>query len=321
MKQSFHAKPFNGPFEDPGLYVRILREGRALMFDLGLTGSLSARDFLKTTDIFVSHTHIDHFISFDSLLRICLRKEAPVRIYGPEGFTDRVEGKLKSYTWNLIEEYPLVIEVSEVTGTDLNKSVFKAGNSFRREHTGTCTFDGVLLKDSFFTVSSSVLDHKIPCLAFSLQEDYHINIDKAKLDKMHIAVGPWLKELKTAIRENNTEESFSIEGKTYHYSDLRDIAHITRGQKLSYVVDVIGSEENINKIINLVRGSDVLYIETYFLDKDKDRARDRYHLTAKEAGRIATEAGVERLEAIHISPRYMNDPKKIIQEVHEEFRG
>jgi ribonuclease Z len=321
MKQSFHAKPFNGPFEDPGLYVRIFREGRSLMFDLGSTDSLSARDFLKTTDIFVSHTHIDHFIYFDNLLRICLRKETPMRIYGPEGFTDRVEGKLKSYTWNLIEEYPLAIEVSEVTGTNLYKSVFKAGNSFRREHAGMCTFNGVLLQEPLFSVSASVLDHKIPCLAFSLQEDYHLNIDKAKLDKMNIPVGPWLKELKRAIRENNTEESFSIEGKTYRYSELRNIAHITRGQKLSYVVDVIGSEENIHKIISLVRGSDVLYIETYFLDKDLDRARDRYHLTAKEAGRIAKEAEVGSLESIHISPRYMNDPECIYQEMYEAFRG
>ena len=75
MKPSFHTKLFNPPFKDPGLYVRLLREGRALMFDLGSTENLSARDLLKTTDIFVTHTHIDHFIGFDNILRISLKKE------------------------------------------------------------------------------------------------------------------------------------------------------------------------------------------------------------------------------------------------------
>ena len=102
MKPSFHARLINSPFEDPGLYVRVLREGCALMFDLGFTTNLSARDILKTSDIFVSHTHIDHFIGFDNILRICLKKETPLRLYGPKGFIDCIEGKLKSYTWNLI---------------------------------------------------------------------------------------------------------------------------------------------------------------------------------------------------------------------------
>ena len=98
MKPSFHARLINSPFEDPGLYVRIIREGRALMFDLGFTTHLSSRDILKTSDIFVTHTHIDHFIGFDNVLRTCLKKETPLRLYGPRGFIDCIEGKLKSYT-------------------------------------------------------------------------------------------------------------------------------------------------------------------------------------------------------------------------------
>ncbi|MBI5409265.1 MAG: hypothetical protein HZA14_07855 [Nitrospirae bacterium] len=110
MKPSFHARLLNNnPFEDPGLYVRILREGRALMFDLGFASSLSARDILKTSEIFISHTHIDHFIGFDNVLRVSLKKESPLRLFGPEGFINCVEGKLRSYTWNLIEDYPLVL--------------------------------------------------------------------------------------------------------------------------------------------------------------------------------------------------------------------
>ena len=96
MKPSFHVRQLNGPFDDPGLYVRFIRESRALMFDLGFTTSLTPRDILKISDIFVSHTHVDHFIGFDTILRISLKKEKPLRLYGPKGFIDCVEGKLRS---------------------------------------------------------------------------------------------------------------------------------------------------------------------------------------------------------------------------------
>ena len=79
MKPSFHARLLNGPFDDPGLYIRIIREGRALIFDLGFTTTLSPGDILKTSDIFISHTHIDHFIGFDNILRVSLKKELPLK--------------------------------------------------------------------------------------------------------------------------------------------------------------------------------------------------------------------------------------------------
>lgn len=319
MKPSFHARLINGPFEDPGLYVRVIREGRAVMFDMGFTTTLSARDVLKTTHIFITHTHVDHFIGFDHVLRICLKREQSLHLFGPEGFIDCVEGKLAGYTWNLIEGYPLVLTVSEVTGKEVRRAVFKAGNAFEREDVIREPFDGVLYRDTAMTVSASLLDHQVPCLAFSLEEDCHINIDKAKLNTMNLPVGPWLNELKTAIRENNTTCTFMIDGKRYRFADVRDAAAITRGQKLSYVVDALGSEENMKKIVELVKGSDTLYIESYFLEEDRERAQDRYHLTARDAGRIAREAGVGRMEVMHFSPRYINEPERLIQQAAEEF--
>ncbi len=319
MKPSFHVRPLNGPFDDPGLYIRVLREGRAIIFDLGFTTTLSPRDILKTTDIFVSHMHIDHFIGFDTILRVSLKKESPLKLYGPEGFIDCVEGRLKGYTWNLIGDYPLCIEVSEVRDESILKAVFRAENSFHREDRGTEPFTGVLMKDSLCSVSAAVLDHQIPCLAFSLQENVHINIDKSELGRMDLPVGPWLRQLKASLREKKDDSIFTVNERTYSLQDLRKVATITRGQKLTYIVDTLGSDENREKIIRLARGSDVLYIETYFLDKDRGRARDRYHLTAKEAGRIAREAGAGRLEAIHFSPRYMNDFAQLLREAQREF--
>ena len=319
MKPSFHVRPLNGPFDDPGLYIRVLREGRAIIFDLGFTTTLSPRDILKTTDIFVSHMHIDHFIGFDNILRVSLKKEIPLKLYGPEGFIGCVEGRLKGYTWNLIGDYPLSLEVSEVRDESIRKAVFRAENSFAREDRGTEPFSGVLMKDSLCTVSAVILDHHIPCLAFSLKENFHINIDKSELARMDLPVGPWLRQLKVSLRENKDDSIFIINERRYTLQELRSAATITRGQKLTYVVDSLGSKENREKIIRLAQGSDVLYIETYFLDEDRARARDRYHLTAREAGRIAREAGAGRLEALHVSPRYMNEFEKLLWEAQSEF--
>lgn len=319
MKPSFHIRQLNGSFEDPGLYIRLLWEGRALMFDLGHTDSLSPRDILKITDIFVSHMHVDHFIGFDNVLRISLKKEGPLRLYGPEGFIDCVDGKLRGYTWNLAKDYPLVIKVSEVTEGEVKHAVFKAKNRFRREDLDTKPSNGVLLRDSFCKVSVRILDHKVPCLAFSLEEECHININKDMLTNMGLPVGPWLNEFKAAIRGNKFEEVFNVEGRDYTIPELREVVYISHGQKLSYVVDALGSEDNIKKIIELVKGSDILYIEAFFMDKDKPKAVERYHLTAKEASGIARVAGVGSIEPLHFSPRYLDDPEALIQEVEDEF--
>ncbi len=320
MKTIFHARLINEPFDDPGLYVRLLREGRALLFDLGYTQDLSPRDILKISDIFVSHTHIDHFIGFDLILRLYLRNENPLRLYGPQGFIDCVGGKLRGYAWNLIGDYPLTITVIEIGEKNITKASFKAENSFQREDEGTTPFDGFVIEDSMFKVSAAVLDHQIPCLGFSLEEEYHINIDKVKLLELNLPVGSWLGKLKKAIRENMLDSTITIKGKTFTFSELTGIANITKGQKLSYVVDTIGSEENIKKIIELVKGSDVLYIEAYFLDKDRDRAKERYHLTAKQAGIIAKEAGIGRLVVFHFSPKYIDNPEEVVKEAEEELK-
>jgi ribonuclease Z len=321
MKPSFHAMSLNGPFDDPCIYVRILREGRSFLFDLGFTTALSPKDILKIAMIFVSHTHVDHFIGFDNILRVSLKKEDTLKLYGPKGFIDCVEGKLRGYTWNLIGDYPLVIEVAEVGDGCIERALFRADNYFKRQEMGTEHFERVIMRDASCFVSAEILDHGVPCLAFSLEEDYHINIDKARLNDMDLPVGPWLGEFKTAIRENQKEKTFTINGRTFSFRDLDCIATKERGQKVSYVVDAIGSDANIGKIINFVQGADVLYIETYFLDRDKMRARDRYHLTAREAGMIARKAGVGRMEAVHFSPRYIDNPDELLREAREEFQG
>jgi ribonuclease Z len=86
MRPRFHPRLINGPFDDPGLFIPFLYENRAILFDLGDINTLSARDILKVSHVFITHTHMDHFIGFDRLLRLFLGREKKLYLYGPQGF-------------------------------------------------------------------------------------------------------------------------------------------------------------------------------------------------------------------------------------------
>jgi ribonuclease Z len=81
---------------------------------------------------------------------------------------------------------------------------------------------------------------------------------------MGLPVGPWLSELKKAVREGRSEDTvIVVEGKEFTLDMLRHIAMITKGQKISYITDVSLTEENIRKIIGFTGNSDTLYCEAY----------------------------------------------------------
>lgn len=322
MKPGFHHKLLNGYFEDPCLFIRIPREKRAILFDSGNISRLCQADIYKITDVFVTHTHIDHFIGFDTLLRATLRRDTPLNIYGPTDILSCVAGKLKGYTWNLISEYPSVINVFSWNSKTLLHTIFKAENGFRKETVSRTKSGGVLLKDPMFKVIAAYLDHNIPCLAYSIEEEFHINIDKDILNRKGLAVGPWLSSFKKILREGpGADRTLNIEGKTYRLDQLNDIARITKGQKISYATDIAMTEKNISRLIELVKDSDIFYCESYFLEKDRERALERFHLTARTCGLIARKAGVKTLNLMHFSPKYRDCPESVVKEAMEEFNS
>ncbi len=321
MKATFFCRLLNDPFSDPTLYIRLKREKRAFLFDAGDVSGLSMGEVQKITHLFVTHMHIDHFIGFDHLLRALIGRETPLSVYGPEGIINAVWGKLRGYTWNLIREYPLMIEVFEVRKEKVLHASFYAPEGFSRIDRESGTLKGTIFSDLGYSVGASIFDHDIPVLGFNLSEPFHINIDKALLLERRLPVGPWLGEFKEAIRRGNRRQTFFIDGKYHAMDDLNDLALITRGQKITYITDISPDRENISRAVDLAGDSDTLYIEAFFLDEESERALKRKHLTAKCAGMIAREAGVRSLELIHISTKYVSMPEKIMEEAMREFRG
>ncbi|MDY7035219.1 MAG: MBL fold metallo-hydrolase [Thermodesulfobacteriota bacterium] len=334
MRPSFHPRLINDPFHDPGLFIPFLFEKRALLFDLGELNLLSSRDLLKVTHVFVTHTHMDHFIGFDTLLRIFLGREKELHIFGPPDFFKHVEGKLSGYTWNLVNEYQnnFYLKVTEVHGDKTLTRIYVCRDRFRpQEEQLNEPFSNIVLKEPSFFVEASLLDHRIPCMGLSLVENFYVNIIKEGLEESGLPVGAWLNRFKKALYEKRDLDSAFIvqweergkivKEKSFVLGALAEkIARISPGQKITYLTDITGSPENYEKAVNLAKKADHLFVEAAFLDCDKEIARKKYHLTAKEAGELARRAGAKQFTPFHFSPRYSTCSEEIKKEAMEAFK-
>ncbi|MHA1164654.1 MAG: ribonuclease Z [Alphaproteobacteria bacterium] len=334
MSTRFHPQLINDPFGDPGLYVEFMFEKRAILFDLGELTALPSRKLLRVREVFVSHMHLDHFCGFDRLLRVLLGRNHTLRFFGPEGLVDAVSHKLAAYTWNLVGNYAtdLTLVVSELSGNNQLRTVefhCRTGFCGQGERLETLEMDRLLTEKSF-CVRTAVLDHGIPCLAFALEERVHVNIWKNRLEDLGLRVGPWLKDLKEAILRGDPDntpiqaewkEDGRVVERTLPLGELRgEAAIVTPGVKIAYVVDAVGSPDNIEKIVALAEDATVLYIESAFLHEDESLARERHHLTARQAGDIARAAGAQRFVTLHYSPRYEGRSEELMREAETAFR-
>ncbi len=331
MRPSFNPRTVNGPFDDPALFIPFSYQNRAVLFDMGDIHSLSSRDILKISHVFISHTHMDHFIGFDRLLRLFLGREKNLHLYGPECFLKQIEGKLKGYSWNLVNQYTnqLVLYATEVHPDRLITRQYACTGSFVPEAEDiTVPFDGMLLNEPPLSISTVILDHRIPCLGFTINERFHINIIKERINQLGLETGPWINRFKQALYTNKDPQSeFEVQYGTgnaqkqiFLLGDLTDmIAQISPGQKVTYIADVVYSKSNIDKIIEFAKDSDQLYIEAAFLEKDKQMAKDKFHLTARQAGNIAGRANVKNFTLFHFSPRYQDADACFNAEARDAF--
>ena len=334
MKPLVQAALINDRFGDPGIYLDFLFQRRAMLFDLGDLSGLSGRKLLRVGHIFISHTHMDHFVGFDQLLRTLLGRGVRLRLFGPIGLIDRVAHKLAAYNWNLVQNFAesLTIEVAEVGAAGhLARAAFDCRAAFAREDLPEqASVSGVLFEDDACRVRAAVLDHGIPCLAFALEEKRHVNVLKVRLQEMGLAVGAWLQDVKAAVLADAPDETpiraWWREGSVQHerllaLRDLRDALRIVPGQKIAYVTDVRFHEENLRRIVELANRADVLFIETPFLEKDSEIAGRKNHLTAAQAGLIARQAAVKDMVTFHFSPRYKGMEDELVSEAEAVFRG
>jgi ribonuclease Z len=335
VKTAFVPRLVNGPFGDPGLYVSQRWRGRALLFDLGRIDRVPAGDLLRVTHVFISHTHIDHFIGFDQMLRIFLARPAHLQVFGPPGIIANVRGKLAGYTWNLVDGYEFVLTVHEV-GLDqrIRWVRLPAARAFQPDGEGERSFNGqpvALVEEPNFRVEAVQLDHRIPCLGFAVREARHLNVRTDELERLGIPPGPWLAALKDAMRTGAPDDAPIVAQwrengtrcqRAFSLAELRDRLIVeTPGQAIANVTDAIFNRQNAVRIAALARDADLFFCESLFVDEDREQAARRYHMTARQAGTLARMAGAKRLEVFHFSPRYEGDAERLRAEAAATFAG
>jgi ribonuclease Z len=228
--------------------------------------------------------------------------------------------------------YDFRLQVYEAGEGPLHAAVFRCQNCFQREPLDPLAAleeNAVILDEPSFRIESALLEHDIPCLAFVLGEKQHINVDKVKLEELGLQVGPWVRRLKVAVRAGVAEdtrlpvltaESGDGEIREMPVGLLRErLLRISRGRKIAYVTDTAFTPENRERILGLVAGADVFFCEAVFSEQDRSRARDRRHLTARQAGLLAREAGAKRLVLFHFSPKYHSKLETLYREAGEAF--
>lgn len=336
MRPIYHARLVNGVWGDPGVCIDLKFQRRALLFDIGDVQALSTRVLLRVSDVFVSHTHMDHFAGFDHLLRVCLGRDTGVRMYGPEHFIAQVEHKLAAYTWNLVQNYSVdfIIEVHELHADgSIARARFRSRDKFVREKLPDgVARDGVLLQDEQFLVRTVALEHHdIRSLAFCFEESTHINVWKNRLESRGLPTGPWLTELKKLARAGAPDDTpIDVRWRTregsreqiFPLGELkRDVLEFVPGQKVCYVTDIGWTPHNRDCVIAFIADADLLFIEAVFLEADQELAAGKSHLTTTQAGTIARLASVKEAHPFHFSSRYHADETTQRAEFMRAWRG
>jgi ribonuclease Z len=328
MRTAFHPFLPNGLSGDPVLWVDLPDEGHSVMVDLGELSSIPARKLLRVGRVVVTHTHMDHFIGFDHLLRLALGRESELVVSGPPGFLEHVKGRVAGYTWNLIHDYPVRLIAEEVDGDTVRSTRFTGTNGMRPTPIEERRFSGVLHAHRAYTLHADLLDHGIPVLGVALKETEHLSVNKDRLERSGLAAGPWLSELKNAVRRcdpDDTEiDATAVDG-TVRRQRLRDLVEEilfrTPGQKIAYFTDLGFTEENVKKAVKLAQDVDLMVCEAAFLHADEGLAADRGHLTARQAGELARACNASKLAPFHFSPRYVGRHRELLDEAADAFGG
>jgi len=85
------------------------------------------------------------------------------------------------------------------------------------------------------------------------------------------------------------------------------------------VTDAAYHRSNVEKIVELAKGADQLFIEAAFLDAEREVAMAKHHLTARQAGLIGHKAGVRQMTVFHYSPRYAGMAEVLKNEARQAF--
>jgi ribonuclease BN (tRNA processing enzyme) len=308
----------NGILGDPLLHVRLRQQRRSLLFDLGEGVRLPARIAHQVTDVFISHTHIDHIGGFIMLLRSRIGEFPPCRLYGPPGLAQHIKGFLQGILWDRIGERAPRFEVAEVHIDRLLRFRLQAGQQACVPLAEIKLEAGVILQETGFCIRAQLLDHHTPVLAYAFEPTKEINIRKDYLKTHNLKPGPWLAQVKKHLLAGNDEAIITLPDGTMTSVAViaTNLVLIKPGKKLVYATDFADTADNRLRLQALARYAHTFFCEACFMETDTSQATQTGHLTTRACGEIATAAEVARLVPFHFSQRYADQLKQIYDEIH-----
>jgi ribonuclease Z len=300
-----------GATGDPSLYIEPLNLPHAFLVDSG-NNHLSHAKLLRAQYMFLSHTHLDHFIGFDSWMRVHLGTDHTLNIVGPAGVAEHVFHKIHGYVWNLAESVYLKFRVTEMHPVKTFQLLPSTGYSLE----GLPPEIPVIDPRGDWSFRSVPLQHlSILSCGYRIFMPDQWRVKPEALSALGLRPGPWVKEVKAS-----EEGTVKIEGTPWKIEELRErLLYFSRGYAITYITDAVYHPENAARMIELAEGSDHFFCESSFLREDEERARKTHHLTTVQAATIAKEAGVKKLHLFHFSRRYAGMEHLFLKEAREIF--
>lgn len=269
--------------------VLVRREGELFLFDCGEATQIAFRRlslrWKKISHIFISHTHADHVTGLPGMLSLSAQVERsePLHVYGPPRVRAYVEQSLRIL--DIYIDYEIVIHE---------------------------TFDsGLLVAGDGYRIDSYRLRHSKPCLGYALTENERPGVfHPERAEALAVPRGPLWGRLQDGVAVTLDD------GRVVRPAQVMGAPR--PGRKFAFITDTA----MVAGLDRFVADADLLICEGMFSQDLRDSARDKKHLTARQAGAIARAAGVGRMGLIHYSPRYTErDLKKLLRDARREFPG
>ncbi len=265
--------------------VLLRRDGDLFLFDCGEGTQVSLKrlnlKWKKIDAIFISHTHADHVTGLPGILMLNSQvdRKEPLYIYGPPKIAEYVETSRK--VLDMYINYPIIV----------------------KEITAPC----VVHEGKDFYIRCFPLQHTKTCVGYTLEEldrPGEFNVEKAR--ELGVPVGPLFGKLQRG-------EPITLEnGKTVSPEDV--MGSRRSGRKFSFVTDTL----YLPSIAREVQGSDLLICEGMFSDDCEDQAKEKKHMTSRQAAEIARDSEAKRMALIHYSPRYSDKELPVLLEQARE---
>ncbi|MCM0220372.1 ribonuclease Z [Bacteroides fragilis] len=259
---------------------------KLFMIDCGEGAQMQLRKsrlkFSRLNHIFISHLHGDHCFGLMGLISTfgLLGRTAELHIHSPKGLEELLAPMLNFFCHMLA--YKVIFHEFDTRQAS------------------------VIYEDRSMTVTTIPLQHRIPCCGFLFAEKTRPNhIIRDMIDFYKVPVY----ELN---RIKNGADYITPEGEVIANARLTRPSDPPR--RYAYCSDTIFRRE----IAEQISGVDLLFHEATFAESELARAKETYHTTAAQAGRIAVEAGVRRLVIGHFSARY-EDENVLLKEASAIF--